>query len=89
MRERAPQLYNVHLKRYTEAQAREHLAELLNAAEHGQPVIIERRGVRFNLETERARRGRRRRASLVVSADPAVTAGKWSWTWGKVGVRFS
>jgi len=37
------------MKRYTTAQARKQFAELLDAAERGQDVVIERRGVLFVL----------------------------------------
>jgi prevent-host-death family protein len=83
-------MYNVHMKRYTVAQARQRFAELLNAAETGQPVIIERRGTRFVLQTDRARPRRPAgRRPVIEIVDPAVGAGEWTWDWTREGLRFA
>ncbi len=42
-------MYNAHMKRYSVAGARARFSDLLDAAEQGQPAVIERRGVRFVL----------------------------------------
>ena len=70
------------MRRYTAAQAREHFADLLDAAEGGQPVVIERRGVRFAVHAQ-ARNARRpsRRKAIIESVDSAVAAGRWTWSW--------
>src|SRR5262245_18621721 len=86
---RAGALYNVHVKRYTVAQARRQLAEVLNAAERGDSVVIERRGVRFVVETrQRRRRPPVRRKSVIQRLDPSVAAGEWTWSWTAGGLRF-
>jgi antitoxin (DNA-binding transcriptional repressor) of toxin-antitoxin stability system len=69
------------MKRYTAAQARQQLAELLDLAERGQAVVIERRGVRFGVRMERRRRPQRKRAALIDLVDPAVQDGSWTWEW--------
>ena len=57
-------------KRYTVASVRERLADALDEAEKGIPVIIERRGVRYRLTMESStprRTGKRR------------PRGEWTW----------
>jgi prevent-host-death family protein len=78
------------MRRYSVAQARERFAEVLDAAESGQAVVIERRGVRFVVAASRPR-GRRpgRRRSVIRRIDPAVVAGEWTWTWKADGLRFA
>jgi len=71
-----------------------HFSHLLDAAEAGDAVVIERRGTRFRLETDRGdtRRALRRGAApapLIEYVDPAVMAGQWTWEWAKGGLRFA
>jgi antitoxin (DNA-binding transcriptional repressor) of toxin-antitoxin stability system len=82
-------MYNVHVKRYTVAQARERLAEALDSAERGDPVVIERRGVRFRLDAVRPARRSARRKPLIESLDPALESGQWSWGWEAGALSFS
>jgi antitoxin (DNA-binding transcriptional repressor) of toxin-antitoxin stability system len=71
------------------AEARQRVAEILDAAERGQPVVIERRGVRFVIEAQRARPRRAvARTSIIECMDPAVAAGQWTWVWQAKGLRF-
>jgi len=77
------------VKRYTSSQVRERLADVLDAAERGEEVIIERRGVRFSIRAERAGSTRRRRQPVIETVDPAVAAGEWTWTWKPAGLTFS
>ena len=82
-------LYNVHMRRYTSSQARERLSDVLDAAERGEAVVIERRGARFSLRVERASRTpARRRLPAIEMLDPAVAAGEWTWTWKPGGLAF-
>ena len=82
-------MYTVHMKRYSVAQARQRFAELLDTAEQGQSVMIERRGVRFLIEARRqGRRRSARRKPVIEHVDPAITAGAWTWSWKNDGVRF-
>ena len=75
------------MKRYSAAQVRERLADVLNEAEQGIPIVIERRGVRYVLKVERPRRQRKSRSAIEV-LDPAVAAGEWQWTFTAHGLRF-
>jgi antitoxin (DNA-binding transcriptional repressor) of toxin-antitoxin stability system len=77
------------MKRYTVAQARQRLAEALDSAAGGEPVVIERRGVRFRLEAVRPKRRASIRRPLIEFVDAAVEAGRWGWTWEAGELRFS
>ena len=83
-------MYNVHVvKRYSVAQVRERLAQALDQAEAGVPVVIERRGVKYRLTVEPGSKGAvRRRGSRIEIVDPAVEAGPWAWTWTGDGLTF-
>jgi antitoxin (DNA-binding transcriptional repressor) of toxin-antitoxin stability system len=61
------------------AEARARFGEILDAAEKGQPVVIERRGVRFRLVAEPAERAGTRDAAMFDFVDPAVLTGQWTW----------
>ena len=77
------------LKKYPVSVVRERLAEALDEAERGTPVIIERRGVRYRLSVEAQKPGRsRRRTPAIQVIDAAVAAGQWSWDWTASGVKF-
>jgi antitoxin (DNA-binding transcriptional repressor) of toxin-antitoxin stability system len=77
------------MKRYTMTQARQQFAELLDAAERGRPVVIERRGVRFVVEAQRRTQRRSApRKSIIASVDPAVASGEWTWNWSVNGLSF-
>jgi hypothetical protein len=78
------------MRRYSAAQARIHFSRLLYAAEAGDPVVIERRGVRFRLQSNRCSKSRvAARHSIVEYVDPAVLQGQWTWAWAGGGVRFA
>jgi prevent-host-death family protein len=76
------------MKRYTVAQLRRRLADVLNEVERGEPVVIERRGMRYVLRLEPARKKGRRREPMIEILDPSVEAGQWTWTWTPAGLRF-
>lgn len=76
------------MKRYTVAKAREQLASVLDAAERGEGVIIERRGVSFELRPLRTARRRKPKPSLIEFVDAALERGKWSFQLGRGGLRF-
>jgi len=76
------------MKRYTVAVVRERLAEALDEAERGNPVIIERKGVRYRLTVERPVSPRTARRSHIEIRDPAVLRGQWSWDWTPKGLAF-
>jgi antitoxin (DNA-binding transcriptional repressor) of toxin-antitoxin stability system len=77
------------MKRYTSSQVRERLADVLDAAERGEEVIIERRGVRYFVRAERATLAPRTRKPLIRILDPGVAAGEWTWAWNADGLTFS
>jgi antitoxin (DNA-binding transcriptional repressor) of toxin-antitoxin stability system len=78
------------MKRYTSSQVRERLADVLDAAERGEEVVVERRGVRYVIRAERARRSARNaRQPMIEILDPAVAAGAWTWTLKSAGLTFS
>jgi antitoxin (DNA-binding transcriptional repressor) of toxin-antitoxin stability system len=78
------------MKRYGVSVARERLADILDAADAGEPVIIERRGVEYTIAARKPGvPSRRARRSLIVSADPAIMKGQWTWTWKPGGLALS
>ena len=83
-------MYNVHMKRYPVAIVRERLAEALDAAHDGVPVVIVRRGVHYRLtrETQAPTKRQPRRQPLFSDVDPAILAGDWSWKWSPEGMTF-
>lgn len=78
-------LYN--MKRYSTAKARAELSTLLDAAEDGEVIVIERRGVRFSLRSEGEKKPRRKRRSRIEHVDPLILEGEWTWSMGAGGVR--
>jgi antitoxin (DNA-binding transcriptional repressor) of toxin-antitoxin stability system len=78
------------MKRYTSSQVRERLADVLDAAERGEEVVIERRGVRYSIRAEgRAQPARRSRKPMIEILDPTVAAGEWTWNWRPGGLTFA
>ena len=75
------------MKRYTVSVVRERLAEALDEADRGVPVIIERKGVRYRLSVEKPAVARRRRPRIEI-LDPAVEQGQWTWDWTPRGLKF-
>jgi hypothetical protein len=76
------------MKRYTVSVVRERLAEALDEADRGVPVIIERKGVRYRLALEKSASPRKARRSHLEILDPAVSSGQWSWDWTPKGLTF-
>jgi prevent-host-death family protein len=76
-------------KRYTSSQVRERFADFLDSAERGEPVLIERRGVRFVLQTVSAKPRRTSRRSVIAFMDRAVASGQWTWNWTAKSVQFA
>ncbi len=76
-------VYNVQgMKKYSVGFVRERLAEALDYADQGVPVVIERRGVRYRLSVEPPKRSKRpARKPYLEILDPAIAAGEWSWAW--------
>ena len=76
-------------KRYTVAQVRERLSAALDQAEQGDAVIIERRGVRYQLTLAPVAKPRRGKGgSRIEILDPSIDAGEWSWNWSGRALTF-
>ncbi len=75
------------MKRYSVSQARESLAEVLNEAERGGAVVIERRNVEYEIRPRRVARARSSGPSLIETVDASLATGQWSWQWRPDGVR--
>ena len=77
------------MRRYTSSELRTRLAEVLDAAERGESVVVERRGTRFSLRAERGTEvTRSRKRPLFEFVDPAVAAGQWTWVWSPGRLKF-
>jgi prevent-host-death family protein len=76
------------MKGFKVAEARAQFGDLLDQAEQGEPVFIERKGVRFLLSVERSELPAARRAAFFTAVDPDVLAGEWTWTPGPKGLAF-
>jgi len=76
------------MERYSVADARKRFSELLNTAEAGETIVIERHGVKFTLVASAPRSGPRKK-NLVIEMDPAVEAGQFTWETDPDGLTFS
>jgi hypothetical protein len=75
------------VKGFTVAEARARFGDLLDQAQEGKSVVIERRGVRFMLRAEEvAATGPPQ--PFFEWLDPAVEAGQWTWDLTKSGAKF-
>jgi hypothetical protein len=80
-------MYN--MKSYTASLVRERLSEALDYADRGEPVFIERKGVRYKLSVDTPKKKKRAvRPSRIQIVDPAVAEGRWTWDWTVTGARF-
>ena len=82
-------MYNVHMKPLKVAEARAKFGEILDEAEGGTPVTIERRGVRFTLSAERRAPAKVSRAALFEHVDAQLLTGQWTWKPSARGLTFS
>ncbi len=79
------------MTRYSVTEARKQIARVLDDAEKGNGVLIERKGVFFRvlLETSNRLPPRSRRPPPIEVLDPAIDAGDWSWdVQAKGGMKF-
>jgi len=82
-------MYNVRMsRRYTVAAARSRIADLLDEVERGETVVIERRGLRFEIVARGERKRPRRRAVMIEYIDPAILGADWTWEWKPGQLRF-
>ena len=69
------------------AEARARFGEILDEAEQGATVVIERRGVRFRLVAEVREPSAGRAAPLFEFVDEDILGGQWSWAPSSTGLR--
>ena len=78
------------MKHFKVAEARARFGDVLDEAERGVPVYIERRGVRFKVIAEIGAAQRTPPPAEVFSfIDADVMSGNWTWTAGARGLKFS
>ena len=77
------------MKHLKVAEARARFGEVLDEAENGAAVVIERRGVRFRVTAEQPRPSRRVPPALFEAVDPGVLDGQWTWQAGPSGLSYS
>lgn len=82
-------LYVAYMKRFSAAAARQKLSHLLDVVEQGEGVVIERRGVQFEVVSRNASRRRTPPPSLIEWVDPAVNQGQWTWEAKKGELEFA
>ena len=70
------------------AEARAQFGVLLDGAEKGDDVLIERRGVRFRITVERAPAAPASAEPLFAAVDPDVLEGQWTWETKSSGLTF-
>jgi antitoxin (DNA-binding transcriptional repressor) of toxin-antitoxin stability system len=78
------------VKKYGVGVVRQRLAEALDYAEQGVPVVIERRGVQYRLSVDRPKTRRKTRPTPYIEIlDPVVEQGEWTWDWspGKITLQ--
>jgi hypothetical protein len=76
------------VKGFSVAEARARFGDLLDQAEQGERVVIERRGVRFWLQSEPPAAPPPSREAFFEWLDPRVEAGEWTWNLTRGGARF-
>lgn len=76
-------------KRYAVAAARARFKALLDQAERGENVIVERYGVQFRVVPRAEKTRRRPRPPLIDYADPAILSGRWRWAWRPGGLQLN
>jgi hypothetical protein len=75
------------MKGFTVAEARARFGDLLDQAEQGDSVVIERHGVRFVLRAE-SKRAPVAAPHFFEWLDPDVEAGQWTWDLTAKGAKF-
>jgi hypothetical protein len=71
------------MKKYSVSLVRERLSEALDAADRGKPVLIERRGVTYELSVRKAPGRRKKSTPQIDILDRAIADGNWTWAWKK------
>lgn len=83
-------VYNVqNMEHLKVAEARARFGEILDEAEKGMPVLIERRGVRFRLVAEKGPPSKASKSALFDFVDAGVMTGQWTWKASAKGLAFA
>jgi hypothetical protein len=69
------------MKKYSVSVMRERFAQALDEAQRGEPVFIERKGVRYRLSVDAPKKAAPRTKTIFAAVDSAVESGQWSWDW--------
>lgn len=77
------------MKHLKVAEARARFGEVLDEAEKGAEVVIERRGVRFRVVADQPEATRTAGQVLFDTLDPDVLSGQWTWKAAPAGLTFS
>jgi len=77
------------MKKYSVSLVRRRLAEALDEADRGRPVIIERNGVSYRLSVVRRRRPASKTSPAIEILDSAVADGNWTWKGTSGGLSFT
>jgi hypothetical protein len=78
------------MKRFSVAEARARFGDVLDEADQGETVIIERRGVQYTVKPRTAPPKRAASKTRYFEwIDPAVMSGQWTWAMTKSGLRFT
>jgi antitoxin (DNA-binding transcriptional repressor) of toxin-antitoxin stability system len=75
------------MKGFSVAEARARFGDLLDQAEQGEAVVIERRGITFTLRADVSAQSPKA-APFFSWVDPAVEDGEWTWQLGRTGAKF-
>ena len=67
------------MTRVTATEARKRLFQLLDAVEKGEEVIVERRGVCYQLRLDEPKVDRQPRPRPEIEIDPEILDHDWSW----------
>jgi hypothetical protein len=76
------------MKRCSAANARAQFSALLDAAEKGEIIVIERRAARSSLRAEGRAKPQRRPGRCIEYVDPVVLEGQWTWSRDVRGLSF-
>ena len=84
-------MYNVQtMRRFTVSEARARFGDVLDEADRGETVIIERRGVQYAVKIHPFPTEKTAPESKYFEwIDPVVMSGQWTWTLTKNGLRFT
>jgi hypothetical protein len=71
------------MRKYSVSMVRERLSEALDDADRGKPVLIERRGVTYELTVRKTASRKKKATRQIEVLDRAIVDGNWTWDWEK------